>query len=342
MLGFHHKLIQHTQLHFPQAKVTNMSSLHLSATLSTYQYILVCTGDVQQCKYILMQPTPTLHSNQARSPMLPSRVSFTHLSYALRAATCLSAVSSICQATQARLATSKLPQPLINQVDVAATPAILRSSVCTTLRETRIFVLAVLRHLLHACLHHTMLYKILSNLNRAQCSTTRYILIQTWYILVLNCYMQVHTGMYLLHTRPGHIAQGICIPCTYTYRLCMHQYTLYLLGGERFHVKSHTLGHSRRYVQIQTKSQYILMWSEYVLVRTHCHYATRLRRCSDIAVLIPLVTVLAPQSNGQSQSSLIQFTNLVHVQSEPCSGLVQTCLVPDSSRYILCYSMIPL
>jgi hypothetical protein len=49
MLGYHLKLIQHTQLHFPQAKVTNMSSLHLSATLSTYQYILVCTGDVQVC-----------------------------------------------------------------------------------------------------------------------------------------------------------------------------------------------------------------------------------------------------------------------------------------------------
>ncbi len=46
MLGYHHKLIQHTQLHFPQAKVTIMSSLHLSATLSTCQYKLVCTGDV--------------------------------------------------------------------------------------------------------------------------------------------------------------------------------------------------------------------------------------------------------------------------------------------------------
>jgi hypothetical protein len=55
-------------------------------------------------------------------------------------------------------------------------------------------------------------------------------------------YMQVHTGMYWLHTRPGHIAQGICIP--YMYKICMHQYTLYILGGERFHVSSHTLGHS--------------------------------------------------------------------------------------------------
>ncbi len=144
-----------------------------------------------------------------------------------------------CQATQARLATSKLPQPLVNLVDVVATPAILRSSVCTTLREAQILVLAVLGHLAHACLHHTMLYKILSN--RAQCSTTRYVLIQTRYILVLTRYMQVHTSMCWLHTRPGHITQGICIPCTYMYRLCMHQYTLFILGGERFHVSSHTL-----------------------------------------------------------------------------------------------------
>jgi hypothetical protein len=146
-----------------------------------------------------------------------------------------------CQATQARLATSKLPQPLVNLVGVAATPAILCqcSSVCTTLKETWILVLAVLGHLAHACLHHTMLFKILSN--RAQCSTTRYVLIQTRYILVLTRYFHVHTGMYWLHTRLGHIAQGICIPCTYMYRLCMHQYTLFILGGERFHVSSHTL-----------------------------------------------------------------------------------------------------
>ena len=53
MLGYHHNLIQHTQLHFTQAKVTNVSSLHLSATLSIYQYILVCTCDVQVHTYTL-------------------------------------------------------------------------------------------------------------------------------------------------------------------------------------------------------------------------------------------------------------------------------------------------
>ncbi len=51
MLWYQHNLIQYTQLHFPQAKVTNVSSLHLSATLSTYQYILVCTCDVQVHTY---------------------------------------------------------------------------------------------------------------------------------------------------------------------------------------------------------------------------------------------------------------------------------------------------
>jgi hypothetical protein len=37
-----------------------------------------------------------------------------------------------CQASQARLATPKLPQPRVNLIDVAAAPSILRSCVCTT------------------------------------------------------------------------------------------------------------------------------------------------------------------------------------------------------------------
>jgi hypothetical protein len=179
MLGYHHKLIQHTQLHFPQAKVTIVSSLHLSATLSTYQYILVCTGDVQVHTYAVHTHT----SFQFGTIAFATLTSLLHTLVLCFAGSNLPLSSLLyCQATQARLATSKLPQPLVNLVDVAATPAILHSSICTTLRETRILVLAVLGHLAHACLHHTRLYKILSN--RAQCSTTRYVLIQTWYIPV--------------------------------------------------------------------------------------------------------------------------------------------------------------
>jgi hypothetical protein len=49
-----------------------------------------------------------------------------------------------CQAAQARLAKSKLPQPSVDLIDIAVTPAILLCCICTTSRETRIPVLAVL------------------------------------------------------------------------------------------------------------------------------------------------------------------------------------------------------
>ena len=49
-----------------------------------------------------------------------------------------------CQAANARLATSKLPQPSVNLLDVAASPSILHSCVCTSCRETCTLVLAVL------------------------------------------------------------------------------------------------------------------------------------------------------------------------------------------------------
>jgi hypothetical protein len=86
-------------------------------------------------QYILTQLTLTLHCQSGRiiiataTSLLPTLV---------RCILPLSAVS--CQATQARLATPKLP----HLIDVAAAPAILRSCFFTTRRETRILVLVVL------------------------------------------------------------------------------------------------------------------------------------------------------------------------------------------------------
>ena len=143
MLGYHHNLIQHTQLHFTQAKVTNVSSLHLSATLSIYQYILVCTIDVQVHTYTLHTHT-SFQSGTIAFATLTSLLPTLVRCFAGSNLPLCSLLDS--QAAQARLATSKLPQPRVNLVDVAsaAAPAILRSSVCTTRRETRTLVLAVL------------------------------------------------------------------------------------------------------------------------------------------------------------------------------------------------------
>ena len=109
--GYHHKLIQHTQLHFPQAKVTIVSSLHLSATLSTYQYILVCTGDVQVHTYAVHTHT----SFQSGTIAFATLMSLLHTLVQCFAGSNLPLCSLLdCQATQARLATSKLPRPLVH------------------------------------------------------------------------------------------------------------------------------------------------------------------------------------------------------------------------------------
>ena len=82
---------------------------------------------------------------QAPSRLRPSRVSFLRLSDDLLAESCLSAVSSIVdQAANVWLATSKLPQPSVNLIDVTASPSILCSCICTSCRETCTLVPAVL------------------------------------------------------------------------------------------------------------------------------------------------------------------------------------------------------
>ncbi len=125
MLGYQHNLIQHTQLHFPQANVTNVTSLHLSATLSTYQYILVCTCDVADVQV----HTYTLHTHTS---FQSGTIAFATLTSLLPTLVRCFAGSNLplCSLldSQARFAMSKLPQPRVNLVDFAAAPAILRSS----------------------------------------------------------------------------------------------------------------------------------------------------------------------------------------------------------------------
>jgi hypothetical protein len=93
---------------------------------------------------ILIQITPILHFQSGNIPhatltsLLPTLVRrFTGSILPIR-----SLIYG--QAAQVRLATSKLPQTRVDFIDVAATPAILHCCVCTTRRETRILVLAVL------------------------------------------------------------------------------------------------------------------------------------------------------------------------------------------------------
>jgi hypothetical protein len=95
-------------------------------------YFVLCTYlwlKVHTClyQYILIQITLILHFQSGTialatlTSLLPTLVR--------RFAGSILPIGSLldCQAAQAWLATSKLPQPRVNLIDVAATPAILRS-----------------------------------------------------------------------------------------------------------------------------------------------------------------------------------------------------------------------
>ena len=77
-------------------------------------------------QYILTQITLTFHFLSGRS-IIATATSLL-LTLVLCSAGSILPLSSLldCQATQARLATPKLPQPRVNLIDVAAAPAILR------------------------------------------------------------------------------------------------------------------------------------------------------------------------------------------------------------------------
>ena len=97
---------------------------------STYLYV---PGMNQ---YILTQITLTLnfHSGTITLATLTSLLPTLVLRFAGRILPLRSLLD--CQTANARLTTSKLPQPSVNLIDVAASPSILRSCVCTSGRKT--------------------------------------------------------------------------------------------------------------------------------------------------------------------------------------------------------------
>jgi hypothetical protein len=96
--------------HSPISPVCLLSTFqrHFVQT-STYWYVLL------MYKYILIMMQFTLHSNQALSPLLPSRVSFLCLSNDLLAASCFSAVSSIVRPPMWGLPCARAAQPAQEQ-----------------------------------------------------------------------------------------------------------------------------------------------------------------------------------------------------------------------------------
>ena len=110
MLGYHNIHVPHAQYSFPQSKVNNMSSLQIfGKTL----YSPVCTSMYQVCTstYSFRSHSHFIF-NQARPSLRRPRVSFLRTSNALRAASCLSKVSSIVRPPR-----RGLPRPNLNPVE---------------------------------------------------------------------------------------------------------------------------------------------------------------------------------------------------------------------------------
>ncbi len=142
LLEYHHIHIQHSQLHLPQSNVISMSPLYFPATLCTDQYILVWTYSIQVHTH--HDPVHTSFQSLTGTISFATRASLLPPLVRWFAGIFLLLFSFLyCQSTYARLATSKLPQPWVDLVDVTTAPAILCSSVCTTSRETWSLVLAV-------------------------------------------------------------------------------------------------------------------------------------------------------------------------------------------------------
>ena len=80
-------------------------------------------------QYILTQLTLTLHSQSGRIIIATATNLLPGPTPVLCFAGSILPLSSLldCQATQTRFATPKQPQPRVNLIDVAATPAFLRS-----------------------------------------------------------------------------------------------------------------------------------------------------------------------------------------------------------------------
>jgi hypothetical protein len=141
--------VTHAEYCFPQAYHIKQHPLQYFCTHSTYQYVpSTYSGKIVRTRYVL--------GVNSTYYVCTSTYSYKSNSHFISGTITLAAVTSLlptlvrrfegrilpirslldCQAAQARLATSKLPQPRVDLIDVAATPAIFRSCVCTSRRET--------------------------------------------------------------------------------------------------------------------------------------------------------------------------------------------------------------
>ena len=146
----HHRIhVTHAEYCFPQAYHIKQHPLQYFCKYSTCQYVpSTYSGKIVRTWYVLgVESTYCVHTS---TYSYNSNTHFISGTIILAAITCLLPtlvrcfagrilpIRSLldCQAAQARLATSKHPQPRVDLIDVAATPAIFRCCVCTSRRET--------------------------------------------------------------------------------------------------------------------------------------------------------------------------------------------------------------
>ena len=114
-------------------------------SLVKYKYILVHTGIY---RYVLVHTskTPQTSFDHAPSSLRRLRVSAERLAWSFFTVFYLMEISSTVRrrTTQARLSTAKVPQPSVNLVHVAATPAIRSCRVCTPQGKSGTLALAEL------------------------------------------------------------------------------------------------------------------------------------------------------------------------------------------------------
>ena len=141
VLEHHHIHVTYTQYRFPQAYYTKKHVVQYFCRYSTYLCVpSMYSRKIVRTWYVLLVQSTYL------IVLVHTHTNHTHTSFPIRnhrpcnpygspsdtvrrfAGSILPIGSLLdCQAAQAWLATSKLPQPRVNLIDVAATPAILRS-----------------------------------------------------------------------------------------------------------------------------------------------------------------------------------------------------------------------
>ncbi len=154
----HHRIhVTHAECCFPQAYRIKQHPLQYFCKHSTYQYVPSMYSKIVRTWYLLRVKSTYYDVRM-------STYSYKSNSHFISGTTILAAITSLlptlvrrfadrilpvrslldCQAAQARLATSKHPQPRVYLIDVAATPAIFRCCVCTSRREHELLFLLYL------------------------------------------------------------------------------------------------------------------------------------------------------------------------------------------------------